>query len=63
MTCNIHPFLKPCLKISHIYPPVGYRKHPIRDYGVPRFMFYVYGFELSDRICLVSIVMSLVVPD
>ncbi len=33
-----------------------YRKHPIRDFDAPRYMFYVYGFDLSDRIWLVSIV-------
>jgi len=45
-------FLKPCLKTTRIYPPVVYRKHPIRDFDTPRFMFYV---------CLVSIVMTFVV--
>ncbi len=55
-------FLKPCLKATRIYPPAAYRKHPIGDFGAPRFMFYVYGFDLSDRIWLVAIVMALVVP-
>jgi hypothetical protein len=55
-------FLKPCLKISRNYPPATYRKLPIRDFDTPRFMFYVvYGFDLSDRIWLVCIVMVLVV--
>ncbi len=55
-------FLKPCLQTSRIYPPVAYRKLPIRDFDAPRFMFYVvYGFDLSDRIWLVCIVMILVV--
>jgi hypothetical protein len=44
-----------------MYPPVAYREHPILDFGAPRFMFYVYGFDLSDRIWLVSLVMTLVV--
>jgi hypothetical protein len=54
MTCNIHPFLKPCLKISLIYPTSAYRKHPIRDFGVPRFMFRVYGFVRQDLSCMYS---------
>ncbi len=52
-------FLKPCLKVTLIYPPVTYRKKPIRDFGDPRFMFCVYGFDLSDRIWLVSIVLRI----
>jgi hypothetical protein len=65
--CYLHEssfpfFLKPCVKISRIYPPDGYRNHHIRDFGDPRFMFYVvYGFDLSDRIWHVCIVMTLVV--
>jgi hypothetical protein len=43
-------FLKPCLKTTGIYPPVAYRKKSIRDFDAPRFMFCVYGFDLSDRI-------------
>jgi hypothetical protein len=54
-------FLKPCLKVTNIYLPAAYRKHPIRDFGAPRFILYVYGFDLSGRIWLVSIVMVLVV--
>ena len=41
----------------YIYPPAVYRKRPIRDFGAPMFMFYVYGVELSDRIWHVCIVM------
>jgi hypothetical protein len=54
MTRNIHLFLKPCLKISRIYPPAACRKHPIRDFGAPRFMFYVYGFVRQDLTCVYS---------
>jgi hypothetical protein len=56
MTRNIHPFPKPCLKITLIYSPDTYSKHPVRDFGSPKFMIYVYGFELSGRIWLVCIV-------
>jgi hypothetical protein len=42
-----------------IYPPDAYRKHPIRDFGAPRFMFYVYGFDLFDRVWLVFIVLRI----
>jgi hypothetical protein len=38
-----------------MFPPVVYRKHLIRDSDTVWFMFYVYRFELSDRIWLVSI--------
>jgi len=60
-TRHIHPFLpqtdlKPCLKVTLIYPPAAYRKNPIRDFGAPKFMFCVYRFDLSFRIWLVSIV-------
>jgi hypothetical protein len=58
-----HPSLSSSNRVSspHSFsPPVVYRKHPIWDFGDPRFMFYVYGFDLSDRICLVSIVMFFV---
>ncbi len=49
-------YFKSCLKPTRIYPPVAYRKHLIRDSTSPRFIRYVYGFDLlSDRICLVSI--------
>ena len=54
MTRNVHPFLKPCLKISRIYPPAACRKRPIRDFGAPRFMFYVYGFVRQDLACVYS---------
>ena len=54
-------YFKSCLKATRIYHPAAYRKHLIRDSGAPRFMLHVYGFDLSDRIWLVSIVMALVV--
>ncbi len=57
----IHFLIKPGLKVSRIYPPASYRKHPDRHFGTPTFMFYVYGFDLSDKIWFVSIVMALVV--
>jgi hypothetical protein len=41
------------------YPSTVYRKHDIRDFDTPRFMFYVYGFDLLDRICLVFIVLRI----
>jgi hypothetical protein len=53
---SIPVVLKPCLKATRIYPPAAYRKNPIRDFGAPKFMFCVYGFDLSFRIWLVSIV-------
>ena len=58
---SITSFLKSCLKVTRIYPTTSYRKRLIKDSDTPRLMFYVYGFDVSDRICLVSIVMTLVV--
>jgi hypothetical protein len=52
---------KSCLKATLIYPSVVFRKHLIRDSGDLRFMFNVYGFDLLERIWIVSIVMTLVV--
>ena len=43
------------------YLPPRHSKHLIRDSGDPWFMFYVYGFDLLDKIWLVSIVVDLVV--
>ena len=44
-------------------PPAAYRKHLLSDSGAPWFMFYSYGFDLSDRIWFVSVVMVLMVVD
>ncbi len=61
-TRHIHPFLPQTVSQDHTHlPPDTYRRHPIRDFDTPRFILCVYGFELSDRIWLVSIVMTLVV--
>jgi hypothetical protein len=45
---------------SSLLPPHEYRC-VVRDSHGPWFMFYVYGFDLSDRIGLGYIVMSLIV--
>ena len=52
-------FLKSCLKTTRIYFPTTYRKHPISHFDDPRFKFYVYDFDLSDRMWFVSLVLRI----
>jgi hypothetical protein len=54
-------YFNSCLKTTRMYPPVSYRRHLLRNSGAPWFMFYAYGFDLSDRIWFVSLVMTLIV--
>jgi hypothetical protein len=51
-----------CLQVAIKTHSFIYRKKLLRDSVAPWFMFYVHGLDLSDRICLVMVLIVSCLP-